>query len=299
MSILKYKFVLYSIMIQKFPKHKQIEVPDQLKNIPDAPNNLYVIGENFVDLLTKPRVAIVGSRKMSPYGKSVTQKLTEQLVNHGVIIVSGLAYGVDACAQSSAIDAGGRVIAVLAHGLDQIYPKANTKLAESIIKQGGALVSEYSYKVQPLRHNFLARNRIISGLSDAVLITEAAERSGSLNTAVHALDQGIPVMAVPGNINSQLSAGTNNLIKSGAHLITSVEDILEILGLNTRSQVELPIAISQEEYVLLTLINKGISDGAELLLNSQLEPAMFNQTLTMLEISGKIKPLGNNHWTIN
>lgn len=280
-------------------KHKQIPIPEILTTIPDSPENLFAIGDTLNDLLKKPRVAIVGSRKMTPYGRLVTEKFASELAGKGIVIVSGLAYGVDACAHQSALSSGGQCIAVLACGLDQMYPAANKKLADNIVEKGGVILSEYPKKTEPLRHHFLARNRIISGLADAVLITEAAQRSGSLNTASHALNQGTPVMAVPGNINSPMSGGTNNLIKSGAHAITDVSDILSILGLDKdSSQQALPVALSKEEYIILTLIQEGVSDGIELQAKSKLDPAMYGQTLTMLEISGKIKPQGNNKWSI-
>lgn len=280
-------------------KHKQIPIPDNLTSIPDAPDSLFAIGDTLENLLEQPRVAIVGSRKMTPYGRLVTEKFSSELAGKGIVIVSGLAYGVDACAHQSALSSGGKCIAVLACGLDQMYPAANKRLADDIVEKGGVILSEYPKKTEPLRHHFLARNRIISGLADAILITEAAQRSGSLNTAGHALNQGRPVMAIPGNINSPLSTGTNNLIKSGAHLINEVSDILSILGLDKNpSQQSLPVALSKEEYIILSLMKEGISDGIELQAKSELDPAMYGQTLTMLEISGKVKPLGNNKWTI-
>ena len=285
-------------MIQKH-KHKQIPVPDTLASVPDAPEKLFCIGDNLEDLVQKPRIAIVGSRKMTAYGRGITEKFASELAGKGIVIVSGLAYGVDACAHQAALDAGGECIAVLACGLDQMYPAANRLLANKLVEQGGAIVSEYPEGTEPLRHRFLERNRIISGLANAVLITEAAERSGSLNTASHALNQGKPVLAVPGNITSPLSGGTNNLIKSGAHTITNADDILSILGLDKSKQTSLPIAMNQEEFILLTLLNDGVSEGSELATKSELGASLFNQTLTMLEIAGKIKPLGNNHWTLS
>ncbi len=285
-------------MIRKH-KHKQIPIPSILSSIPDAPETLFALGDSLDELLKVPRVAIVGSRKITAYGRFVTEKFANELACKGVVIVSGLAYGVDACAHQSTINAGGKAIAVLACGLDKMYPTANKQLASQIIKTGGVIVSEYPEKTEPLRHHFLARNRIISGLSDAILITEAAERSGSLNTASHALNQGIPVMAIPGNINSPLSNGTNNLIKSGAHPVTSIADILSIIGLdNLTKQQTLPIALSKEEHLILRLIQEGTIDGIELQTKSKLNPSQYSQTLTMLEISGKIKPLGNNKWSI-
>ncbi len=285
-------------MIQKH-KHKQIPVPGILTSVPDAPETLFCIGDTLDYLLKKPRIAIVGSRKMTTYGRGITEKFSSELAGKGVVIVSGLAYGVDACAHQAATDAGGECIAVLACGLEQMYPAANRLLANKLVERGGVIVSEYPKGTEPLRHRFLERNRIISGLADAVLITEAAERSGSLNTAGHALNQGKPVLCVPGNITSPLSGGTNNLIKSGAHLVTDIDDILSILGLDKSNQSTMPIALNQEEFILLSLLKDGVSDGSELACKSELSASMFNQTLTMLEIEGKIKPLGNNHWAIH
>lgn len=283
-------------MVLNKHKQKQIDVPSKLQTIPDAPKTIFAIGSDLEELLKAPRVAIVGSRKMSPYGRGVTETLASQLSNRGIVIVSGLAYGVDACAHKAALESGGKAIAVLACGLDRIYPQANAQLGQRIIGSGGVIVSEYSKGTEPLRHRFLERNRIISGLSDAVLITEAAERSGSLNTAGHALNQGIPVMAVPGNVTSPLSAGTNNLIKSGAIAVTNIDDVLLALGISKTARTTLPVAYNPEEFVILTLLKSGLSEGAELLLKSELKASAFNQTLTMLEIAGKVKPLGNNHW---
>ncbi len=279
-------------------KHKQIDVPKQLQSIPDPPKQLFAIGDGLDGLLSKPCVAIVGSRKVTPYGKSVTEKLASELAGKGVVIVSGLAFGVDAIAHKTAIEAGGKGIIVLATGLDQISPISNVNLAHAVVEHGGVIVSECPAGTRIFRSSFLARNRIISGLSNAVLVTEAGLRSGSLSTANRAILQGKPVMAVPGNITSLNSEGTNNLIKAGAHPITSIDDVLSLLNINTSNQTVLPLAQNQEEYVVLKLIHEGITDGAELLVQSELDAILFNQTLTMLELTNKIKPLGNNHWTL-
>jgi len=278
--------------------YSNIPVPPLLKSLPDPPKTLYAIGEGLEALLTKPRVAIVGTRKMSPYGKAITETLAYELSRRGVVIVSGLAYGVDSCAHRATVATGGEAIAVLANGLDQIYPAAHVQLAEQIIKEGGVILSEYPAKTEPLAFRFLERNRLISGLADAIVVTEAAERSGTMNTTAHALNQGKVVMAVPGNTTSLLSAGTNNLIKAGAIPVTSVEDILAVLDLPDEVRTPKPIAANQQEFILLSLIGQGITDGAELLRHSDLSTAVFNQTLTMLEITAKIKPLGGNHWTL-
>ncbi len=274
-------------------------LPDSLRNIPSPPKNLYIAGP-LEDLQALPAIAVVGSRKVTPYGRAVTEKLACELAEKGIVIISGLALGVDGIAHQAAVDAGGRTIAVMPAGLDQIYPRSHVHLARQILDKGGALVSEYPEGMPPLRENFIARNRLVSGLADGVLITEAAEKSGTLHTAAFALDQGKTVMAVPGNITSQLSEGTNNLIKAGAAIVTNAGDILDLLGLKSDSAKKLrPNGRNEAEAKLLEMLATGISDAAELLAVTGLKPSEFNQTLTMLEISGTIRPLGAGHWALS
>jgi DNA processing protein len=186
---------------------------------------------------------------------------------------------------------------VLANGLDEIYPASNTNLAKRLLEQGGAIISEYPVGTPSLKQNFIARNRIVAGLSNALLIIEATDKSGTLHTARFALEQGRDVLVVPGNITSPNSVGCNQLIKSGATPVTSVDDILFALGaknLVTTSYVHK--GDNPDEQTVLDLLYNGVSDAHDLLTESKLEPALFTQTLTMLELSGKIHPLGNNHW---
>ncbi len=275
---------------------KNSEIPDSLQHIPQPPKVLHVLGE-LSPLLDMPKVAIVGSRKVTPYGRHVTQKLAGELARAGVVIVSGLALGVDSIAHEACLEAGGKTIAVLPTGLDNIYPSSHRGLAQQIIEQGGALISEYNLGTPGYKQNFIERNRLVSGISDGVLIPEAAIKSGTLHTANFALDQGITVMAVPGNITSDTSSGTNSLLKSGAVLVTEVDDIFQALKLDKPGQQkQLPLAANQEEQAILDLISMGISDGSLLLVQSGLGPSIFNQTLTMLEITGKIKALGAGNW---
>lgn len=277
--------------------HKQI--PELLRQLPQPPASLHVTGADILDLLNRPRLAVVGSRRVTPYGRGVTQSLVTGLASKGIIIVSGLALGVDSLAHQACLDTGGQTIAVLPCGPDRIYPSSHTNLARAIIDKGGALVTEYPIGTEPFPSNFLERNRLIAALSDAVLVTEAAARSGSLNTANHALDLGKPVFAVPGNITSPMSKGCNNLIKAGAIPVTSVDDILNALGWQTEAKSPDKInANTDEERALIGLIASGISDGATLLNDSGLEAALFNQTMTMLEITGRIRPLGANNWAL-
>lgn len=269
--------------------------PEYLRNIPTPPKQLYYLGD-LESMLDKPRLAIVGSRKVSAYGRSVTVAMSKQAAEQGIVIVSGLALGVDGFAHQGALEARGKTVAVMACGLDKIYPATHRGLAQQILEQGGAIVSEYPLGTAPYKTNFLERNRIISGLSDAVLITEAALRSGSLNTANNALEQGRSVLAIPGNISSELSAGTNNLLKLGATPVTELSDILTAMNLEATAKERNILGSTAEETAVLTLLVSGVTEASELLLHSRLEARSFNQTLTMLEITGKIRPLGAGHW---
>jgi DNA processing protein len=271
--------------------------PEYLRNIPTPPRQLYYLGD-LPPLLDKPRLAIVGSRKVSAYGRSVTLSLSKKAAEQGIVIVSGLALGVDGLAHQGCLEAGGKTIAVLSCGLDRIYPATHTGLARQILERGGAIISEYPVGTVPYKTNFLERNRIISGMSDAVLVTEAALRSGSLNTANNALEQGRSVLAVPGNITSELSGGTNNLLKLGATPITGLEDILIAMNLEATRNNQVIFGSTAEETTVLTLLVNGMTEVGELLLHSGLEAQSFNQTLSMLEITGKIRPLGAGHWGV-
>lgn len=259
---------------------------------------LWFIGK-LPEIRNRPVVAIVGSRKTTPYGREMAYRLSYDLASRGVIIVSGLALGVDSIAHQATLDAGGITIAVQANGLDKIYPSSHRQLAQEIIRKGGAIISEYEPGMPALAFQFLERNRIVSGMSDGVIVVEAAARSGTLATANHALDQGRVVMAVPGNATSVQSVGCNKLIKTGAALVTCADDVFDALGLfKENQQTALPLAETREEQVVLELLQAGVRDGEELQQKSQLNAATFNQTLTMLEITGKIRALGANNWTL-
>jgi DNA processing protein len=274
-------------------------VPKKLRNIPDPPSQLFVKGCSVKVLLDRPCVTIVGSRKVSAYGKTVTAALAGDLARAGVLIISGLALGVDSIAHAAALDAGGLTLAVLPSPLEQIYPASHQQLAARILAQGGALVSEYPAGAPMYRLNFVERNRIASGLCDALLITEAAAKSGTLHTANFALEQGKAVLAVPGNITSPTSVGTNNLIKTGAAPVTSADDVLQALGLDAgMARKQTPTGETPHEQALIDLLTGGISDGTELLHKSGLSVTHFNQALTMLEIRGHIRALGANRWAL-
>ena len=275
--------------------------PQILRNLPTKPPKvLYQAGAPLKDLLERKAVAIVGNRNSTIYGERATRELAGQLAGQGIVIISGLAYGVDATAHRSALMSGGLCIAVLPSPLDNILPAANRELAQDILAGGGALVSEYAPGEIAFKQNFIARNRIMSGLADAILITEAGEKSGALHTARYAIDQNKTLMAVPGSIYSPNSAGVNGLIKtSSAACVTTLDDMLNILGVKAHTTKPKDIrGRNKNEQTLLDLMVKGVSEGDQLLDKSGLEASEFNRTLTMLELSCKIRPLGGNQWAI-
>ena len=262
-----------------------------------APSNIFFRGSlpDKRDL----SIAIVGTRKPTTYGKEVTSTLAADLARRGVIIISGLALGTDSIAHRACLEAGGTTLAVMANSVEQIYPRTHAALAEDIVTKGGALLSEYEPPTSPRDYQFLARNRIVSGLADAVLITEAAERSGTLSTAAHALEQGKEVFVVPGNITSPMSAGCNALLKQGAHVATCAEDILEVIAPDLlQTQASLPLGNTPLETTILQLIHNGLRDGDEIQQQCGASAAEFNLSLTMLELAGSIRALGGNQWTL-
>lgn len=278
---------------------KAEDFPEVLLHIPDPPARLYVQSAGWQGLLGRPWVAIVGSRKATGYGRAVTAQLAQELARAGLVVVSGLALGIDGIAHRAALEAGGLTVAVLGGGLDHIHPRAHQPLAAQIVRSGGALISEYPVGSPVYPQNFIARNRLVSGLSRGVIITEAAHKSGTLHTARFALEQGRDVFAVPGQITSGSSAGTNTLIKSGAQLITGSEDVLQSFGLGTAAKNKPPPkGDTPQEQRLLDLLQQGDHDGRELLAKSGLDVRIFNQSLTMLEITGKIRSLGADLWSL-
>jgi DNA processing protein len=265
--------------------------------ISNSPKKLYFTGKLPERRITT--VAIVGSRKPTAYGREVTYQLSHDLAKLGIVIISGMALGVDGIAHRAALDAGGTTIAVLANGVDIIYPAAHRNLAKDILAAKGVIISEYEPGVQARDFQFLERNRIVSGLSDAIIITEAAARSGTLSTAMHAIEQGREVFVVPGNITSPLSAGCNQLIKQGAHPITCVEDVLEVIAPQSiQKQSILPLGNNAIESKIIELLQSGVRDGDELQTLLKITTSEFSTALTMMEISGIIKALGGNQWTL-
>jgi len=273
--------------------HNSSQFPDILRQLEQVPQSINILGNLPKDGL----VGIVGSRRPTPYGERVTYQLASELARAGAVIVSGLAIGIDSIAHRAALDVGGITVAVLAHGLDRIYPSRHRALAAEILKSGGALVSEYDTGTPPLPHQFAERNRIIAALSAAVIVTEAAEKSGALITARDALTLGRTVMAVPGNITSAFSAGPNNLLRTGATPITSSTDVIVALGFHAREAVPVS-AQSAEEATVMRLLEDGVNTSEELIEKSSLSAASFANVISLMEITGKVRNLGAGNWVI-
>ncbi|MBI4054207.1 MAG: DNA-protecting protein DprA [Candidatus Doudnabacteria bacterium] len=276
---------------------KDNNYPRLLQEITDPPAVLYVKG-NLNQALGRPAVAVVGTRKISSYGKMAAENLAAALAHAGVCLISGLALGVDGLVHRTALANSGATVAVLGSGLNQasIYPGAHRGLSQTIVESGGAVISEFPIGSLPLKQNFPRRNRIISGLALGVLVIEADLASGSLITARHALEQNRQVFAVPGPIFNATSAGTNNLLKLGAKPVTSVEDILSELNLEVTPSVaekSAPLtADSKDEEILLKLLNFEPVHVNTLIKASNLPASVVSSTLLMMELKGKVRNLG-------
>lgn len=266
--------------------------PKRLKQIYDPPIIIYYKG----DILESDfnAIGIVGTRKVTGYGKNITQQFSYTLSQKNLTIVSGLARGVDTIAHKAAIEAGGRTLAILGGGLNKIFPPENTSLVEQIIRGHGAVISEFPPDYPSVAGNFPARNRIISGLSMGVLVTEAAEDSGSLITARLALDQGRDVFAIPGPITSSLSKGPADLIKEGGKLAFSVEDILSELGINNlaHSVAASNIKLTQIEQLILDCLENESKHMDEVCRELKKSISEISASLVKMEVLGLVKNLG-------
>lgn len=271
------------------------DYPASLKEIYHPPVGLYVRGT--LPPPNQPLLGLVGSRHATAYGEQITRELAAALSQSGVVVVSGLAYGVDTVAHKAAVDAEKPTIAVLGCGIDHnsIYPRSNTTLTQQIMATGGAIISEYPIATLPFKQHFPYRNRIIAGLSLGVLVTEASEDSGSLLTARHALDQNREVFAVPGSIYNKLSEGTNNLIKMGAHCVTKIDDILDVLNLSELRHLTADSPIipdTYEESLILPHLSKEPVHVDAIVIKSKLATPTVNATLTLMEMKGKVRNIG-------
>ncbi|MCD6299677.1 MAG: DNA-processing protein DprA, partial [Dehalococcoidales bacterium] len=265
----------------------------------DYPPLIYVRGS----LLPEDEwcLAVVGTRRATVYGRQVTEEMVADLAKSKISIVSGLAKGIDSVAHNSALEAGGRTIAIFACGLDTVYPSENVNLARRIMQQG-ALVSEYPLGTRPRADNFPRRNRIMSGMSLGVLVVEAGESSGAMITAHLALEQNREVLAIPGSILSPASRGTNHLIQEGAKLVGDYTDILEELNLTVVAhQIEVKeiISASDTESLLLKQLSAEPTHIDEICRNSGLPVSTVSGTLTMMELKGLVKQVGTMNYILS
>lgn len=263
-------------------------IPYRLREIGDPPEKLFIQGD-FPDEEMK-FLTVVGSRKHTSYGKAVCEKLIEKLKGYPIVIVSGLALGIDAVAHESAIRAGLKTIAVPGSGLSPkvLYPKTNFALSKKILESGGCLLSEFPPEFIATQWSFIKRNRIMAGLSDAVLLIEAEEKSGTLTTARLAADYNRDVLVIPGNITSPTSRGTNELLFHGAMPVTKSSDILEALGLTQKEHVDIATNLTEEEKLIFDLLREPILKE-EIAIKLSKPIHEINIVVTMLEIKGVIR----------
>lgn len=286
------------IEVQKI-KYEDEKYPDTLRNIAYPPKQLYVVGD--VTLLKEKCMSIIGSRVCTPKGAEIAEDFAKKLSKRKICIVSGMAKGIDTSAHIGALKAGGKTIAVLGGGFNHIFPKENKNLFLEIIKNGGAVVSEYAENVSTSSQGFIQRNRIVSGLSMGVLVVEAKTRSGTSITADFARRQGKKVFCIAHGIEEKEGIGTNRLIKNGAKLVTCVDDILKELKINSEKNVDnkqektIEIVNIPKEYeeVYKSITKEPISID-EICKKTKLEISEVNYKLTMLELEGYIEKLPGN-----
>ena len=260
--------------------------PPRLKAIFDPPRSLYLRGSGEAELLGRRAVGVVGARSCSPYGAQVARMLGRELAAAGLVVVSGLARGIDGEAHRGALESGGTTVGVLGCGIDRDYPAANASLSRRM-EDGGLVVSEYEAGVEPAPWRFPARNRIIAGLCEAVVVVEARERSGALITADFALEEGREVFAVPGEITSALSVGSNALLRLGATPLTGSGDVLEALGIERAEAVADP-EVSEAARRVLGLVRDTPAGADELVARASLEAGAVSVALTELELAGLV-----------
>jgi DNA processing protein len=265
-------------------RRREARYPPLLAQLHDPPRQLHVRGD--ADVLSQPAVAVVGARSCSAYGAQVARDLARELAGSGVVVVSGLARGIDGEAHRGALEAGGVTVAVLGCGIDRDYPRSHAELADRI-RQSGAVVSEYPSGVEPAPWRFPARNRIIAGLCLATVVVEARERSGALITADFALELGRDVFAVPGEITAALSAGTNDLLRQGAAPLLSAVDVFSAIGMEA-SPPSIAAKVSESAQTVLRLLADGAQGADELARLGKLPTAEVATALVELELAGLV-----------
>jgi DNA processing protein len=275
------------------------EYPKLLKTTNDYPVILYIRGD--ISAINRKAIAVVGSRKYTNYGKSATLKIVKECASSGLCIVSGLALGIDTYAHQGALAVGGITVGVLGCGLDRIYPASNYQLGKDMLASKGAIISEYPPGTIPNKFNFPMRNRIVAGMTLGTLVVEAATESGALITAYQALDYNRDVFAVPGNIDSEVSAGTNKLIQAGAKLVTSGEDVLVELGIKSKmSEESAKVAEpeNEEEKLIYEILRTGEKLVDQIIHESKMNIVEINSTITMMELKGLIVNSGGGKYKL-
>ena len=271
-----------------------------LQQIPEPVTELWQIG-TLPERGDKKVVSIVGARHCTPYGENIAYKLAYELARRGVIVVSGLAYGIDACAHRGCLDAGGTTVAVLGTPIDKIYPRSNLGLAKRIVERG-AIISEFPPGTETHNWHFLRRNRIVAGLSDVLIIVEAARKSGTHQTASDALEQNKDVYAVPGDITRPMSVGCNRLIFDGAIPLINIDDfIIDFLGVKANKEGRYDLVISdmaESAKNIVAALRDGISSGEEIMQKYQISAAEFNHQIMLLELRGVVQPYGVASWIL-
>ncbi|MGZ8553402.1 MAG: DNA-processing protein DprA [Chitinophagaceae bacterium] len=279
--------------------------PRRLLNCYDSPTLLYYKGDT--DLNSEKVVAVIGTRSHTEYGKQVTEKLVEELTEQNIVVVSGLAYGIDAIAHKTALKNKLLTVGVLAHGLDQVYPAQHTNLAKEILKAGGGLLTEFRSKSKPDKHNFPTRNRIVAGMSDATIVIETGIKGGSMITAELANNYNKDVFAFPGKVTDAKSAGCNHLIKNNkAVLLTDAQELIELMGWEAksqksraRSQRELFIELSEDEKIIISILKeKNTVHIDEINLRSGLSSSSVAAAILNLELQNVVLSLPGKQYQI-
>jgi len=278
------------------------DYPENLKNVIDPPPIIYLRGE------LKPEdslaVGIVGSRNCTEYGRTVAKTLAKELAPYGITIISGLARGIDTAAHFGALEGGGRTIAVMATGIERVYPSSNRNLASHIVKNG-ALVTDFPPLTSPIGYHFPLRNRIISGLSNAIIAVQAEKRSGVFSTVSWALDYNREVFAVPGNVDIRQSRGTNKLIKMGASVVTSSEDILQALNIsskkkkNKEKEEEVPLSLPGDEKIIYEMLGTEPIPVDAIIEMTGFTIQHITSVLLLLELKGLIREVGGKRYIRN
>lgn len=280
--------------------------PQTLKNIKSSPKRLFAWGN--LNLMNKPSIAVIGSRNSSEYGRKIAEKITKDLVKNNVVIVSGMASGIDSVAHETCIKNGGKTIAVLGSGFKNIYPKENEQLFYKILESDGLLLSEFPIDAPVQMKNFPKRNRIISGLSKGVLVVEATYRSGTSITARYARAQGKKVFCIPNSIGNKNSCGTIELVKQGAIIVTKASEILKNVGLqiieNSNNNInnmnkQLKILDNNSKKIFNCLMQNDILNAEQISIKTNLDIVTVNQLLTFMELDTIIKDTGFGRYKIS